>query len=52
MVSVIYGIGVQALGGSDRAGIEEKHRELLLMALRTGARTLLVANMSSGRQLI
>jgi hypothetical protein len=52
MVSVMYGIGVHALGGSDRAGIEEKHRSPALRALRAGARRNLVVNMSSGRQLM
>jgi len=49
MVSVIYGIGVQALGDSDCAGMEEKHRKPVLRASRAGARRTLVANISSPR---
>ena len=52
MVSVIYGIGVQALGDSDCAGMEEKHRKPVLRASRAGARRTLVANISSPRQLM
>jgi hypothetical protein len=52
MVSVIYGIGVQALGGSDCAGMEEKHRKPVLRASRAGARKTLVANIPSRRQLV
>lgn len=48
MVSVMYGIGVQALGGSVRAGMEEKHRNPVGMTLRAGARRILVANILKG----
>jgi len=44
MVSVMYGMGVQALGGSDLDGTEEKHRRPIGMAFRAGARSILVAN--------
>lgn len=48
MVSVMYGIGVQALGGSDLDAWEEKHRKPNRQALRAGARNILVVNMVNG----
>lgn len=48
MVSVMYGIGVQAFDGSDLDGSVEKHRMPDFKALRAGALNILVVNMVNG----